>query len=210
MAATILALISVGGWVGSQPPTYGHRHNVEPHARLLGHSRAGPIVMQRLGAGSQFEERPMKDINRSGPSEERLSRVQALMTQLEKSGRTSAARTMLNAKRAELASTPKMDKEIEESHRAEIELARLCAADMMRCGDIDGAIKALRAVQPWLCTVTEFGSAVLLDLAMALDAKRDPAATDLFGQLSRSPNADVRALAKMMGSVDDAEGFLKF
>ena len=81
---------------------------------------------------------------------------------------------------------------------------------MMRCGDIDGSIKALRAVRPWLCTVTELGSAVLLDLAMALDAKRDPAAKDLFGQLSRSPNADVRALAKMMGSVDDAEGFLKF
>ena len=100
--------------------------------------------MQRLGAGSQFEERPMKDINRSGPSEERLSRVQALMTQLEKSGRTSAARTMLNAKRAELASTPKMDKEIEESRESDEEANRKGKVNKLVDRLEDKAFKAVK------------------------------------------------------------------
>ena len=103
-----------------------------------------------------------------------------------------------------------MDAVIEQEHREEIEQAQAVAASMMRSGNVDGALEALRVVQPWLCTVTELGSSVLLDLAMSLDAKHDPEASTIFASLSRSPNSDVRAMAKMMGSVDESEGILKF
>jgi hypothetical protein len=168
--------------------------------------------MQRLSAGSQFADgnRPMQNINHAGPSDDRVSKLKELMAEMEASGRLGAAKAAIDARRAELASLPKMDSEIEESHRSEIELAKICAADMMKCGDVEGAINALKAIQPWLCTVTELGSTALLDLAMALDAKRDPEAQAIFVQLSRSPSEEVRSLAKMMGGVDDDEAFIKF
>jgi hypothetical protein len=171
--------------------------------------RSGACSMQQLSAGSQFTDRPMENINRSGPSEARIEEIQALMAGFEASGRAGAARAAGLAKQAELAGMPKMDAAIEEEHRAEIELAKLTAADMMRCGDVDGAVKALRAMQPWLCPVTELGSRVLMDLAMALDTKRDPEASEIFKSLSRSPDAEVRNLAKMMAGVDESEGFIK-
>ena len=152
----------------------------------------------------------MQDINRSGPSEDRVSKIQTLMAEMQASGKIGAAQAMVAAKKADMASMPKMDKEVEELHRSEIELAKKCAADMMRSGDVQGAINALQAVQPWLCTVTELGSSVLLDLAMALDAQRDPEAQEIFVQLSRSPSEEVRSLAKMMGGVNDDESFIKF
>ena len=152
----------------------------------------------------------MQNINRCGPSENRAAEIQALMTELQASGKMVAAQAMVAAKKADMASLPVTDKAIEEAHRSEIELAKSCAADMMRSGDVQGAISSLKAVQPWLCTVTELGSTVLLDLAMALDAQRDPEAQEIFVQLSRSPSEEVRSLAKMMGSVDDGEAFIKF
>ena len=175
-----------------------------------GFGRAGPIAMQQLTAGGQFEDRPMKDINKSGPSEARVAKVKDLMARMEAEGKIGAASAMVAAKRAEMAGAPKMDAVIEQEHREEIEQAQAVAASMMRSGNVDGALEALRVVQPWLCTVTELGSSVLLDLAMSLDAKHDPEASTIFASLSRSPNSDVRAMAKMMGSVDESEGILKF
>lgn len=194
-----MAMLSVSGWSGAP-------------VRLYYGQRSSTVTMQRLSAGSQFEEgnRPMQDINRSGPSEDRVSKIQTLMAEMQASGKIGAAQAMVAAKKADMASMPKMDKEVEELHRSEIELAKKCAADMMRSGDVQGAINALKAVQPWLCTVTELGSTVLLDLAMALDAQRDPEAQEIFVQLSRSPSEEVRSLAKMMGGVDDDESFIKF
>ena len=80
--------------------------------------------MQRLSAGSQFEEgnRPMQNINRSGPSEDRTAKIQELMAGLTESGRLDAAKAMVSCKKADLDSMPMMDSEIEESHRSEIEL----------------------------------------------------------------------------------------
>jgi hypothetical protein len=163
--------------------------------------------MQRLSAGSQFEDRPMKDINRAGPSEGRIDTVRALMSDLQTNGRIGAARLAVAAVRAD--ERPMMDSETEEEHRSEIEMAKRVATEMMSVGDVQGAVQALRAVQPWLCTVTDLGSSVLCDLAMALDACRDPEAKAIFASLSRAPSEDVRMLAKMMGSLDESEDILK-
>jgi len=151
----------------------------------------------------------MKDINRAGPSEDRIDKVRALMSEMQTSGKIGAARLAVAAVRADIEARPKMDAETEEEHRAEIELAKTVAAEMMSVGDVQGAVQALRAVQPWLCAVTELGSSVLCDLAMALDACRDPEANAIFASLSRAPAEDVRLLAKMMGSLDESEGLLK-
>lgn len=205
----VLGATTVSAWVFARPFSYAAPYSAVCHGNRAMHERA--IVMQQLSAGSQFVDRPMKDINKSGPTEDRLSNVQALMAKMEASGEIGAARAnMVAAKKAEMASMPKMDSAIEEEHRSEIELAKLVAADMMRVGDIEGAVKALRAVQKWLCAVTELGSSVLMDLAMALDAKRDPEAAHIFATLSASPNEDVRSLAKLMASMDENEEFLKY
>lgn len=185
---------------------------VKTDRKFKGFGRAGTTMMNQLSAGEQFIDRPMKDINKAGPSERHIARVQKLMAELESSGRiqqSSAARAMVAAKRAEVASKPKMDAELEEEHRSQIELAKAAASQMMSNGNIDGAIEALRVVRPWLCTVTELGSSVLLDLAMALDAKRDPEAQAIFASLSRSPSKEVRSMAKMMASVDSSEDFMR-
>ena len=65
-----------------------------PAAPTRGFGRSGPISMRsrcdldtilmqqlpgQLSAGGQFSDRPMKDINKSGPSESRVARVQELM-----------------------------------------------------------------------------------------------------------------------------------
>ena len=196
--AAILVLVTCG-WSGTP-------------LHIQAHGRIGTVVMQRLSAGSQFEEgnRPMQNINRSGPSEDRTAKIQQLMAGLTESGRLDAAQAMVAAKKADLDSMPMMDLDIEESHRSEIELAKTCAADMMRCGDVQGAITALKAMQPWLCASTDLGSTTLLDLAMALDAKRDPEARAIFVQLGRAPSEEVRSLAKMMVGVDEDEAFIKF
>ena len=62
------------------------------------------------------------------------------------------------------------------------------------------ALEKVRELSPHL---------VLMDLAMALDTKRDPEASEIFKSLSRSPDAEVRNLAKMMAGVDESEGFIK-
>ena len=167
------------------------------------------MSMQQLSAGSQFTDRPMQNINRSGPTEDRASQIRDLMAQMHASGKIGAPGAALAAQRDEMASRPKSDKVLEEEHRGEIELAKRVAAEMTSVGDLQGAVKALRAVQPFLCTVTELGSSVLLDLAMALDARQDPEAKALFASLSRSPSNEVRQLAKMMAGLDESEDFLK-
>lgn len=184
----------------------------KPAGKFKGFGRAGTMMMNQLSGGDQYIDRPMKDINKAGPSDRHVARVQKLMAELESSGRIQhgdAARAMVEAKKAEIASNPKMDAELEEEHRSQIELAKITASKMMSNGNIDGAIEELRAVRPWLCTVTELGSSALLDLAIALDAKRDPESQAIFASLSRSPSKDVRAMAKVMASVDDSEGFLR-
>eukprot|EP00964_Phaeocystis_antarctica_P014176 scaffold7804_cov65-Phaeocystis_antarctica.AAC.9 len=163
----------------------------------------------KFGAGSQFTERPMENINRAGPSEDRVAHIRDLVGKMQASGKIGAAGAALAAQRDEIASKPKSDKAIEEEHRADIEVAQKCAADMTSSGDTKGAVKALQAVQPYLCTVTELGSAVLLDLAMALDSQRDPEARTIFASLSRSPTKEVRQMAQMMAGLDESEDFLK-
>ena len=180
-----------------------------PHCHVAVTPRAS-VRLQQLSAGSQFTERPMQNINRSGPSEDRVSKIRDLVGQMHASGRIGAAGAALAAKRDEIASMPKSDKMVEEEHRGEIELAKRVAAEMTSVGDQEGAVKALQAVQPFLCTVTELGSSVLLDLAMALDSRRDPEARTIFASLSRSPTEEVRQLAKMMAGLDESEDFMKF
>ena len=150
----------------------------------------------------------MQNINRSGPSEDRVSAIRELVGQMQASGRIADAGAALAAKRDEMASMPRSDKMVEEEHRAEIEMAKRVAAEMMSVGDQEGAVKTLQAVQPFLCSVTELGSSVLLDLAMALDAQRHPEANAIFASLSRSPTEDVRQLAKMKAGIDESEAFL--
>jgi hypothetical protein len=196
MSAVLLSLSSAG-W---SAPCYRHRTS-PPHPRAS-------VRLQQLSAGSQFSERPMQNINRSGPSEDRVSAIRELVGQMQASGRIADAGAALAAKRDEMASMPRSDKMVEEEHRAEIEMAKRVAAEMMSVGDQEGAVKTLQAVQPFLCSVTELGSSVLLDLAMALDAQRHPEANAIFASLSRSPTEDVRQLAKMMAGLDESEAFL--
>ena len=86
--------------------------------------RGGAVVLQELSAGSQFSERPMENINRSGPSDARVQKVRDLMNAMDADGRIGAARAAATQAREELASRPKMDKEVEEEHRGEIEMAK--------------------------------------------------------------------------------------
>ena len=166
------------------------------------------VRLQQLSAGSQFIDRPMQNINRSGPSEDRVSAIRDLVGKMQASGRLADVNAALAAKRDEIASQPRSDKMVEEEHRAEIEMAKSVAAEMMSVGDQEGAVKTLQAVRPFLCTVTELGSSVLLDLAMALDSQRDPEASAIFASLSRSPTEDVRQLAKMMAGLGESEAFM--
>jgi len=101
------------------------------------------------------------------------------------------------------------DYELQEQHKEDIEQARAESRQLMRYGDVRGALNKLLAVEPWLCEKTEFGGYALIDLGWAYDASGDrETARKVMARLRRNVSKDVRRMSQQLAFQDEAAGYL--
>ncbi|KAL3929159.1 MAG: hypothetical protein SGPRY_002079, partial [Prymnesium sp.] len=121
-------------------------------------------------------------------------------------------------KQAELAEKMKayrksigVDSSAEDEHREEIKAAKEEAAQLMRFGDAESAVKQLEEVREWLCVTSELGGNVLLDLGFNyIAAGKTDEANVIFKELvRRSPVKEVKRAAQQCLFQEEAQSFLK-
>ena len=104
-----------------------------------------------------------------------------------------------------------MDTKAEEEHKGEIKAAVAEARQLMRYGEMRGALAQLDGIEQWCSAKTELGGNALLELGWCADACGDrPRAEAIMKKLMmNSPINDIRRKAQQLGFQKEAADFLK-
>ena len=104
-----------------------------------------------------------------------------------------------------------MDTKAEEEHKGEIKAAVAEARQLMRYGEMRGALAQLDSIEQWCSAKTELGGNALLELGWCADACGDrPRAEAIMKKLMmNSPLNDIRRKAQQLGFQKEAAEFLK-